>query len=70
MSTLSFMTFLMLFRMAFWAVSALASLPMIRDLAEACKLRIRYVYALTLSESLKQSNVGKSVRFFDDPTRH
>ena len=64
------MTFLMLFRKAFWAVSALALLPMICDLAEACKLRIRYAYALTLSETLKQSNVGKSVRFFDDPTRH
>ena len=52
MSTLQFTTFSKLFKKADCAVRALVVLPTIPDLAEAWELRIKYAYALTLSDIL------------------
>ena len=53
MSTLRFTTFSKLFKKADSAVRALAVFPTIEDLAEARELRIKYAYALTLSDILR-----------------
>ena len=52
MSTLRFTTFSKLFKKADCAVNALTVFPTIEDLAEAWELRIKYAYALTLSDIL------------------
>ena len=54
MSTLQFTTFSKLSKKADCAVSALTVLPTIPDLAEAWELRIKYAYALTLSDILSK----------------
>ena len=63
MLTLRFTTFSKLFKKADCAVRALALFPTIEDLAEAWELRIKYAYALTLSDIL---NNPKS--FYDPPS--
>ena len=45
------------------AVSALAVLPTIPDLAEAWELRIKYAYALTLSDILSKPTSVKPTEF-------
>ena len=54
MSTLRFTTFSTLFKKADCAVRALAVFPTIEDLAETWELRIKYAYALTLSDILSK----------------
>ena len=61
MSILWFTTFLKLSEKADCAVSALAVLPTIPDLAEAWELRIKYVYALTLSDILNKPTSVKHI---------
>ena len=67
MSTLQFTMFSKLFKNADCAVSALAVLPTIPDLAEAWELRIEYVYALTFSNIL---NNPTSVKPTEPPIIH
>ena len=45
------------------AVSALAVLPTVPDLAEAWELRIKYAYALTLSDNLSKPTLVKPSDF-------
>ena len=54
MSTLRFTTFSKLSKKADCAVNPLVLLPTIPDLAEAWELRIKYAYALTLSDILSK----------------
>ena len=63
MSTLRFTMFSKLSKKADCAVSALAVLPTIPDLAEAWELRIKYAYALTLSDILSKPKSVKPSDF-------
>ena len=63
MSTLQFTTFSKLSKKADCVVRALAVLPTIPDLAEAWELRIKYVYALPLSDILSKPTSVKPTDF-------
>ena len=63
MSTLWFTTLSKLFKKADCAVSAVAVLPTIPDLAEAWEFRIKYAYALTLSDILSKPTSVKPSDF-------
>ena len=67
MSTLGFTMFSKLSKKADYAVRALAVLPTIPDLAEAWELRIKYAYALTLSDIISKP---ASVKPTDFPMIH
>ena len=63
MSTLRFTTFSKLSKKDDCAVSELAVLPTIPDLAEAWELKIKYAYALTLSDILSKPTSVKPSDF-------
>ena len=63
MSTLRFTMFSKLFKKADCAVSTLVALPTIPDLSEAWELRIKYTYALTLSDILSKPTSVKPSHF-------
>ena len=63
MSTLRFTTFSKLFKKADCAVNALMVFATIDDLAEVWELRIKYSYALTLSDILSNPTSVKPSDF-------